>query len=889
MKTKYFKKRVFDSLVIFGVFVFLFTNLFHIDSFKYVGVKKVFAATEPIVGSFSPPRLMQSSSTPDPYVPQPDPRSGDLMIAFISLRPANATPVTLDTPSGWTLLWTETGSDGNANAPDAGDVVQYVFSKVADGTEGISNQTFTKSGGSGSTSAWGALMMQFRSATGTYDVAASGFDIDGDTTSWSSTLDSDIGLTEGDLVVIFGSQNGNLANSSGQNITATGITAKSTVREHGEYSTNTGNDLEFFLADTLIWTGTNTVNPTLSTTMSAATSGVLSAVRIRQGSGTRRTDTWVRGAGAQVAGTTSVALPYPAHSVGDILIATIATRNSPASPVTPANWTAINTSTYTGGFGTEAADSGTTAVKAFYREVTSLLTGTQSFSVTNGNGTIGQIISVHKDDADAWTFAHDGGSDDVPGTSWSVTGSGIDLSSDEGGDVLLALSSVNTDLRVYSNPGFSASGITFGEATVTSDFAATSGNDLNHVLVTGRVSSGNEVGVAPTFTMTANASAANNPAGATMFIKVIGHKTAFDQSAYRFFENANSTDVGSALASQDTPATLGSSSDAFRLRALVNIENADLELDGQSFKLQFSEKSGTCDTSFVGESYSDVTGATVIAFNNNASPSDGDNLTANANDPTNGGNTIVNQDYEEANNFTNSVSSILVGQDGKWDFSLIDNGATADTSYCFRIVKSDGTELDTYSVIPEITTASVGGSLTVDIVDAGGASVGSPSISMSSTTFSFSSQTTTGTLGVSSEKIRVDNSTGTATWNLNIAATGGSTAFWDGASSDYDFNDPTASAGDGGDVDSLGGQMTINPSLATITPEGGCTTTNLSLGSNTAFSEGVVDSINIASAASGADTGCYWDFTGIGVSQTIPPEQGADSYTINMTVSVVAS
>jgi hypothetical protein len=181
---------------------------------------------------------------------------------------------------------------------------------------------------------------------------------------------------------------------------------------------------------------------------------------------------------------------------------------------------------------------------------------------------------------------------------------------------------------------------------------------------------------------------------------------AFDQSAYRFFNNSNATDVGSALAAQDTVAALGTAGAAFRLRILMHISDAQLGASGENFKLQFAERSGTCDTGFSGESYADVTGATVIAYNNNATPADDDNLTANANDPTHGGDTIVNQDYEEANNFTNTVAAIPAGQDGKWDFSLIDNGAVANTAYCFRVVKSDGSVLDTYTQIPQISTAA---------------------------------------------------------------------------------------------------------------------------------------------------------------------------------------
>lgn len=181
------------------------------------------------------------------------------------------------------------------------------------------------------------------------------------------------------------------------------------------------------------------------------------------------------------------------------------------------------------------------------------------------------------------------------------------------------------------------------------------------------------------------------------------------------------------------------------------------------------------------------------------------------------------------------------------------------------------------------------GSLTVDIVDDNGDSVSSPSISMGAITFSFSYQSANGTFGISTEKIRVDNTTQSPQWTLSIAADSGSTAFWDGTINDYDFNDPTANAGDGADDDSLGGQMTINASAGTLTPQGGCSNTGITLGSSASFSEGVTDSITLLSAGSSADTNCYWDFTGIGISQTVPAEQNADNYSIDMTLTIVAS
>lgn len=187
------------------------------------------------------------------------------------------------------------------------------------------------------------------------------------------------------------------------------------------------------------------------------------------------------------------------------------------------------------------------------------------------------------------------------------------------------------------------------------------------------------------------------------------------------------------------------------------------------------------------------------------------------------------------------------------------------------------------------TAAAAAGTLTVDIVDATGSPVPSPTMAMGAVTFSFTYQTTNGTFGVSTQKVRVNNTTTNPQWTLTIAANAGPTAFWDGVASDYDFNDPTAGAVDGSDADSLGGQMTINPSGATITPQSGCTNTGLTLGTSASYSEGVTNTITLLTAGASAGTSCYWDTTGIAISQTIPREQPAASdYDINMTLTVTA-
>jgi len=231
------------------------------------------------------------------------------------------------------------------------------------------------------------------------------------------------------------------------------------------------------------------------------------------------------------------------------------------------------------------------------------------------------------------------------------------------------------------------------------------------------------------------------------------------------------------------------------------------------------------------------------------------------------------------------------------DHTLVSASLSTDqdlTKLCVRLNTDKQTGPDNKHVyIEDIRTeGEYSGALTVDIVDSGGSSVASPSVALSAVNLGFSCQTATATFGVASEKIRVTNTTAGATWTLTLAADSGSTAVWSTGSLYYDFNDgggsPTG-CGDGGDADGYAGQLTIDASGGTITPEGGCSTTGLSLGSSTAFSEGVTDSITLLTAGATADTSCYWDLTGVSISQKIPAEQALGGYSLNMTLTVTAS
>lgn len=224
----------------------------------------------------------------------------------------------------------------------------------------------------------------------------------------------------------------------------------------------------------------------------------------------------------------------------------------------------------------------------------------------------------------------------------------------------------------------------------------------------------------------------------------------------------------------------------------------------------------------------------------------------------------------------------------KFDSSMV--GSTyvdVQDSGCYTATNTITFDATSNSISGNDLSCWLFGSLTTDIVDAGGSPVASPSVAMATKAYQFLYQTSTATLGTASEKIRVTNSTASPTWNLTIAASTAPTDFWDGSTADYDFNDPTASAGDGGDADSLGGQLSINPTAGTVTPEGGCSSTGITKGSSTAFNQGATDEITLLTAGGSADTGCYWDFIDIALSQTIPAQQNATTYNIDMTLTVL--
>lgn len=185
------------------------------------------------------------------------------------------------------------------------------------------------------------------------------------------------------------------------------------------------------------------------------------------------------------------------------------------------------------------------------------------------------------------------------------------------------------------------------------------------------------------------------------------------------------------------------------------------------------------------------------------------------------------------------------------------------------------------------------GALSVDIVDGSGASVGSPSVSFPNKGLVFNCTESAAVLGTASQKIRVSNMSANASWVLSVAPTGGVGSSWSnvGNTAHYDFNDVSggqSGCADGGDTDSYAGKLLVEPAASTLSFQTGCSATNVSKGANQSYNEGTTDSINLLTGAAGSNTECYWDITNVALRQMIPSEQTPGSYSLGLTITVVA-
>jgi hypothetical protein len=192
---------------------------------------------------------------------------------------------------------------------------------------------------------------------------------------------------------------------------------------------------------------------------------------------------------------------------------------------------------------------------------------------------------------------------------------------------------------------------------------------------------------------------------------------------------------------------------------------------------------------------------------------------------------------------------------------------------------------------PNFTQTINVGTLTAGIVQTDDSTaMASPAVAFTAEPFSFSCKTSTGTLfdgnNAGSGQLNVTNlDTSISSWNISLAATGGDSATWSDGTDTYKYNDNTGSG-------CTNGQLTVDPSVATVTDDcnSACSANDSTVtkpGSSSSFlsSAGTTAPITLLSDST---AGATWEgyMTGVGLSQQIPAQQHDGSYTLGMTVTL---
>jgi hypothetical protein len=169
------------------------------------------------------------------------------------------------------------------------------------------------------------------------------------------------------------------------------------------------------------------------------------------------------------------------------------------------------------------------------------------------------------------------------------------------------------------------------------------------------------------------------------------------------------TDIGenAVIGPGDDPLGEG---DRLRLRMTLRVLNATLPTSTKAFKLQYAPLTTTCTaiTESSWQTLGNSASSTIWRGYSATGTTDGTELSTNP--PTAGDLNISGADVagtlEEENDSLANPYSVPEGSDLEYDWYIEQNGASAETYYCFRMIESDGTLLSGYLPYPQVRTAS---------------------------------------------------------------------------------------------------------------------------------------------------------------------------------------
>lgn len=188
-------------------------------------------------------------------------------------------------------------------------------------------------------------------------------------------------------------------------------------------------------------------------------------------------------------------------------------------------------------------------------------------------------------------------------------------------------------------------------------------------------------------------------------------ETSIRQTDYRIYVDNDSltptdpwppgiVDLGENEAITDLDEPLGEGERA-RIRMSLFVNNASLVADSMSFKLQYGRRITSCSAVSSWEDIGDP-GSGEIWRGYDGSVVDGAEL---ANPTLLISVSDVAGSYEEINPSSPNPNTIEVGEYIEYDWSVENNGALQKSSYCFRMVENNGSELNGYNLYPTLRTS----------------------------------------------------------------------------------------------------------------------------------------------------------------------------------------
>lgn len=189
-------------------------------------------------------------------------------------------------------------------------------------------------------------------------------------------------------------------------------------------------------------------------------------------------------------------------------------------------------------------------------------------------------------------------------------------------------------------------------------------------------------------------------------------KPTYSQIGYRWFANENADLPGESLADINREALFDDlpGNQAARLRLVINAGRAGVVRGDVKFKLQYALFSplvavqspnwntGTMCNQLPDGEFKDITTGANVSFYDNSEVIDRSLMAVSIDDPFYG--SAVPQTNQESGSFSNINAAIPQDTPAIWDFALKFKETTTNQLFCFRVIRSDGSPLDSYESWP---------------------------------------------------------------------------------------------------------------------------------------------------------------------------------------------